>query len=551
VASLSALALALTGGSAAAQRAPAPPAPAPAGAPRHVHIPSREELGAGLVNLQQKLDALADKLQSGERARVEALEQRLADLKKELEAPKNAAAPDLAARVDELAAAIDELKEDWVKKDDLRKYVRKPDEKQGKTVVGEELEVRGDWVALRVDDIDARLARLAVLGQDPNLSAAGQAILKAGGALGQTLHANDGRPRPRLMLRLYWETDRFIDDSTFLTAYAQPELELFVYPQDIDRSILARDYLAPRQRLGFIFKKAALGVQTGRVSLQVGVLQFTYGAGFFINPTNPFTPKNPLDPRREVDGVPAAKLDLALVQTEPLTLTFQAAAIARNVPNDLLGQFSDKLGVSGMAQLKADTPVASLTAIGIAQSPGDLGRDTTSFGGIVSTTPFGLTLSAEALWQEAAFGGDYQPELVVSLQGFTSAIGPSGTTYIVEYYHDGPLPGTGADAQAELVRGIERGDAFLVVDRLTRPLGRQNYLDLYLEPSLTQKLRVNLAGLIGLDEGFGAIVRGGFDWELYNFAVHAYGGVFLGEDATELAHHPIQAFADLAIFAKF
>src|SRR5262249_4286535 len=145
----------------------------------------------------------------------------------------------------------------------------------------------------------------------------------------------------------------------------------------------------------FIFKRAGVGVQLGRLSMTAGVLQFTYGAGFFVNPTNVFTPKNPLDPRREVDGVPAAKLDLGLVQSEALTLTLEAAVAARPVPNDVLGRYAGSVGVSGMAQLRADTLFASLTAIGIRQSPNDLGYDSNAFGGIVSTTPLGLTLSAE------------------------------------------------------------------------------------------------------------------------------------------------------------
>src|SRR5690242_5878288 len=103
---------------------------APAAAQQRVHVPSREELGAGLVELQRKLDALRADL-DGRDAKVQA---RLAELQQAIDALKApASGPDLGARLEELSAALDELKEDAARKSDLAKYVRKPDEKEFKS----------------------------------------------------------------------------------------------------------------------------------------------------------------------------------------------------------------------------------------------------------------------------------------------------------------------------------------------------------------------------------------------------------------------------------
>src|SRR5262249_39258542 len=114
---------------------------APAAAQQRVHVMSREELGAGLMELSRKLDALRADL-DGRDARIQA---RLDELQKAIDALKApASGPDLAGRIDELSAALDELKDDAAKKSDLAKYVRKPDEKEFKSRTAEELELRGD-----------------------------------------------------------------------------------------------------------------------------------------------------------------------------------------------------------------------------------------------------------------------------------------------------------------------------------------------------------------------------------------------------------------------
>jgi len=526
-------------------------AASPAHAKRvHVHVPSRAELRAGLIELQGKLDVL--RAQSA--AQDGKLSSTIASLQKQLDALKaKAPAPsaEIGDKVDEIATALDELKEDVARKGDLVKYARKPDEKEFKSRTAEELELRGDWIDFRDAEVAEAVARVDALGRDPRLAPAGMALVQASDAVGKLLALNDQRVRPRVFLRLYWETNRFIDEDTFLTVYAEPELQLFVNPNDLDRTLIPRDAAAPDARLGFVFKKAAASLSAGPLAIAAGVLQFTYGAGFFINPTNPFTPKDPLDPRREVYGIPAARLDLALVSSDALTLTAQIAGVAAPVRNDLLGQFGGDLGYGGLAMLKADTKPISLTAIGIYQKPNGVGLDSPSFGGIASITPFGITVSAEALWTEAPYGGDYQPELVASIQGFANGIGANGTTIVMEYYYNGHMPTTAAEAGADLARAIERGRGLIVADSLLRPLGRRNYFDLYVEPSLTQKLRCNFGGLLGVDEAFGGLVRAGFDYDFYNFNVHAYGGATIGEPNSEFNHHPIGAFGDLAIFASF
>jgi hypothetical protein len=73
----------------------------------------------------------------------------------------------------------------------------------------------------------------------------------------------------------------------------------------------------------------------------------------------------------------------------------------------------------------------------------------------------------------------------------------------------------------------------------------------YLEPSITQRLRINLAGLIGFDEAPGALLRAGFDYELFNFTIHAFGGALIGAEESEFQHHIVGAFAELAVFASF
>src|SRR5262249_49771666 len=154
----------------------------------------------------------------------------------------------------------------------------------------------------------------------------------------------------------------------------------------------------------------------------------------------------------------------------------QIAGVAARVRNDLLGQFNDRLGYGGMAMIKADTKPGSLTAIALYQSPNDLGLDSPSFGGILHATPVGVPAHAEPLWTESAYGGDWKPALVASIQGFTNAVGANGTTYVLEYYADEHAPTSAAEASADLERAVERGQGLIVADLLLRPLGRRNYL---------------------------------------------------------------------------
>src|SRR5204862_4613704 len=100
-------------------------------------------------------------------------------------------------------------------------------------------------------------------------------------------------------------------------------------------------------------------------------------------------------------------------------------------------------------------------------------------GGTVSLNPFGLTASVEGLYSERL--GEWAPELVASIQGFTSKIGPNGTTYIVEYVFNGHDPASRAEAGADLVRAGSRGQTLAVLDQLTRPLDRRHYANVYLE----------------------------------------------------------------------
>jgi hypothetical protein len=522
-------------------------APASGDAQRR-RVPSRAELGGAIVELRQAIDALREELRQAPapavpEERIAALEKAIADLRDAAGAPDD--------RIAELEAAVEELREDAATKSDLRKYVRKPDEKEFRSRIAQELELRAAFLDLREDELAGRVASLAQLGMLPGISPRSRALLAAIGGLAGLLERNDARLRPRLLLRLTWEANRFLDDDTYFFVSATPELAWFVYQHDVDRSLIPRDAAAPRDRLGLIFKKAAAGVSHGRLSLQAGVLQFTHGAGFFLNPTNVFTPKWPLDPRREVDGVPAARADLALVRREAVTVTAQAAAVAAPVRNDVLGQHDDALGFGAMAMLRADTGPVSLTAVGIYQAPDDAGRNAPAFGGTVSANPFGLTASVEALVSGGDAGDEWRPELVASIQGFTPKIGANGTTYVFEYVYNGHMPATGAAAIGELGSAVLGEQALLALDRLTRPLGRRHYANLYLEPSLTQKLRVNLAALVGFDEAPGALLRAGFDWDLYNFTVHAFGGALLGAADSELDRHLIGAFAELAVFASF
>lgn len=521
---------------------------------RRPPAPSRGDLAQSVADLEEKVAALKKELALRADQRTAALEVRIAVIETRLLELKNGPATGAvdADKLQELEDAITELREEGASKGDLKKYVRKPDEKEFKSRTSQELELRLAFTDLREGELEDAVTGLGMLARDPTLGARGRAILAAVGGLGEQLLANDARARPRMLFRLYWEANRFIGEGSYLFVSAMPELQLYVYDQDVDRVLIPRDVARPRDRLGLIFKKAAAGVQLGRVGLQAGVLQFTYGAGFFVNPTNVFTPKSPLDPRREVDGVPAVKLDLTLLQGETTTLTFQAAGIGRMVRNDLLADHGDELQLGALGILKLDTSLISLTGIGIYQNPDDLGRDDAlSFGGIASITPFGLTTSVEALFSKAPFDGGYQPNLVASIQGFTPKIGANGMTYILEYLYSGDQPGSAAEAGADLARAVRAGESFFVVDRLTRPLGRRHYANLYLEPSLTQRLRVNLAGLVGFDEATGALVRAGFDYELFNFTVHAFGGVLLGADDSEFRHHFIQSFAEVAVFAGF
>ena len=524
---------------------------AAAQAPARKRSPSRAELREYLEELEAKVEALrAEKVAAGKAAgeeeRLASLEKSLGELRAKLDAP---AVED--PRLDELAGSLEELRDEAASKDDLRKYVRKPDEKQFKSRTAFELELRTAYMDLRQDELAARVASLGQLMQVPGITPRSRALLAAVGGLGAMLERNDAKLRPRMLFRLTWETNRFLDDDTFLFVSATPELGLFVYEPDVDRALMPRDAAEPRDRIGLIFKKATAGLTAGATTLQAGVLQFTHGSGFFVNPTNPFTPKNPLDPRREVDGIPAARVDVALVRKETVTVTAQAAAVAAPVRNDVVNQHGDSLGLGGMAMLRADTGPVSVSAIGIYEAPNDIGRNAASFGGTIVTNPFGLTASVEALFSGGNAGDDWKPDLVASIQGFTQKIGANGTTYILEYVYNGSLPASAADAGGELAQGVLGEQALLVLDRMTRPLGRRQYVNLYVEPSLTEKLRVNLAGLIGFDEAPGALLRAGVDWELYNFTVHAFGGALLGAEHSEFKHHLVGGFAELAVFANF
>jgi hypothetical protein len=383
----------------------------------------------------------------------------------------------------------------------------------------------------------------------PTTSPRAKGIVQAATVLGGQLIDNDRRARPRLLFRATWEASRFLDTTSYLFVSATPELALFVYDQDIDRALIPRDVAHPRDRLGVSVKKAAAGAQLGRFGIQAGVLQFTYGSGFFLNPTNVFTPKNPLDPRREVDGVPAAKLDLALVQSEGASLGLQLAAVGDRVRNDVLGEHADALGFGGLAMLKLDTHLVSLTGIGIARSPDGFGESSLATGGIASVNPFGLTASVEALVSQR--DAAWAPELTASIQGFTSKVGANGTTYILEYVYQGHNATTRAEASMELVSSVVTERSLATMEQLTRALGRRHYANLYLEPSVTQKLRVNVAALVGFDEAPGALLRAGFDYDLYNLTIHAFGGALVGSEESELEHHFIQAFGELAVFASF
>jgi hypothetical protein len=518
-----------------------------AGAQRR-RVPSRAELGEAITRLEAQIVGLREgahreglTLSAETEARLAAIEKALAELRTQ--------EPAGADRVQELADALDEVREEVATKADLKKYVRKPDEKEFRSRTAQELELRVSFTDLRAGEIEEVLAGLSLLAMAPASSERSRAIVAAATSLGELLLANDRRARPRLLFRATWETSRFISDDSYLFVSATPEIGLFVYEKDLDRALIPRDVAAQRARLGVTFKKAAAGAQLGRLGLQAGVLQFTYGSGFFLNPTNPFTPKSPLDPRRAVDGVPAAKLDLALVQQEGLTLTAQAAAIADRVRNDVLAERDDALGFGGLALIKLDARLASLTAIGIAQAPDAFGETTLAAGGIVSANPLGLTASVEGLVSERQ--EEWRPELVASIQGFTPKIGANGTTYILEYVFNGHNPASRAEASADLARAVSREQTFTVMDQLTRALGRRHYANLYLEPSLTPKLRVNAAALVGFDEAPGALLRGGLDYDLFNVTVHAFGGALVGGEDSEFNHHIIQAFAELAVFATF
>jgi hypothetical protein len=501
---------------------------------------------ADLERLRLEVEALR-KGQNQNDAPLKALGTRLDALDAKFKALEESLAKgtDVGDRLLEVEGALEEVRADMVTSSELRKYQRKPDDKEFKSRHTQELELRLSYLGFRDDDIRAQLAALAPLAADPTL-----APLLGGlaGIAGRFL-ASDDKLRPRLTLRLYWESNRFLSDTDFLYAYAMPELMLFVAEDDLARSLLPRDFARPRDRLGLIFKKAAIGLQKGRVRLSAGVLQLTHGSGFFLNPTNPFTPKDPLDPRKEVDGIPAAQLDWTPVAAEGLTLTLQLTGTAEPVRNDLLGARGGDLAFGGMAMLRADTKVLSLTAIALRQDPNTVGLDTWSFGGIASANPFGLTASVEALWTEAPYGGDYRPELIASIQGFASSIGPSGLTYVLEYYLNAHLPQD--DDGAEVLRAILRGRDLLAVDRLTRALGRRQYLNLYVEPSLSKDLRGNIAALVNLDDDIGVLARVGFDLEYYTFVFHVFGGLTVGTENSELGNHVMESFGEVVVTAAF
>jgi hypothetical protein len=449
-------------------------------------------------------------------------------------------------RVQALEEALEELKNDLVTRDDLKRYQLKPDEREYKSRTTQELELRVAEQSYRQAEIERRLDRVDGLVLDEELRPTVEAL----GKVAALFLANDEDVRARASFRFYWEANRFLAGGDLLFVYAMPEIMVFAQRHDIDRFQLDRDYTEPRDRFALRLKKAALGAQLGDLRLVGGVLQFTYGAGFFLNPTNPFTPKHVLDPRREVDGIPAAQIEWTLVASEGFNLSTQVTAVSTPVRNDVSGDGWHELAWGGFWQLKMDTEPLSLSAIAIYQQPDAIGRDAASFGGTLSFAPFGVTTSVEALVRPDIHG-TYRPELVASLQGFIAGLGANGTTWIAEYYYNGHGLRSEEALMDELVDAIEHERALYAAELLTRALSRSHYLNLYLEPSLSTEITANVAALVGLEEGGGVLARFGLDWELASLTVHAYGGFTWGAASSELATHVLESFAELALSASF
>src|SRR5688572_24854591 len=177
-------------------------------------VPSRAELGGAIVELRQQLAELRAELAKADPARAAAGEERLAALEKAIaELRARLDEPDAAGRLEELSAAVEELREDAATKGDLKKYVRKPDEKEFKSRIAQELELRAAFVDLREDELAARVGGLAQLAMVPGITPRARGLLAAIGALGAQLEDNDARLRPRLLLRLTWEANRFLDED--------------------------------------------------------------------------------------------------------------------------------------------------------------------------------------------------------------------------------------------------------------------------------------------------------------------------------------------------
>jgi hypothetical protein len=497
-------------------------------------------LGAEVYTLKSKL---AD--QAALAAELEALSERVRKAEAALGSvdPQAPGSPDKLAELEE---TLEEIQGDMVTASDLRRYQLKPDDKLYRSRATQEIELRVAMNAYRQDEITRRSDAIDGLVLDEEL----RDQVEAFGEVAGLFLGNDQDIRPRVAFRAYWEANRFLDGGDLLFVYAMPEIMVFAQRHDIDRWQLDRDYTEPRDRVALRLKKAAAGAQVGNVRLVGGVLQLTYGAGFFLNPTNPFTPKHLLDPRREVDGVPAAQLEWTIVASEDVTLSTQVTGVATPLRNDVSGDSWHEMAWGGFWRLKLDTALLSISGIAIYQQPDALGQDVASFGGTISTAPFGITTSVEAIFRED-IEGVYRPELIASLQGFWSEIGANGTTWVAEYYYNGHGLDSEEHLIAELIDAVERGRTLYAADLLTRALSRSHYLNLYLEPSLSTELTFNVAALIGLEEGGGVLARFGLDWEISSFIVHTYGGFTYGAEDSELRHHVLESFFELALTANF
>lgn len=506
--------------------------------------PARASLVARVTALEAEVAELRARLAEHPEASPDALVERLKKLE-EAFAALDREAPDSEALA-ELEATLEEIQEDMVTSTDLKRYQLKPDTRVYKSLATQELELRVAMNAYRQDEITRRSDAIDGLVLDEDL----RDQVERFGEVASLFLGNDQDVRARVTFRAYWEANHFLDDGDLVFVYAMPEIMVFAQRHDIDRWQLDRDYTEPRDRVALRLKKAAAGAQLGDLRLVAGVLQLTYGAGFFLNPTNPFTPKHLLDPRREVDGIPAAQIEWTMVASEDVTLSTQLTGVSAPVKNDVSGDSWDGLAWGGSWQLKLDTQPFSLSGIVIYQQPDALGRDTLSYGGILSLAPFGITTSVEGIVREDPYG-TLRPELIASLQGFWSGVGANGTDWVVEYYYNGHGLESEDELISELVHAVEQGRTLYAADLLTRALSRTHYLNLYLEPSLSPELKFNVAALVGLEQGGGVLARFGLDWSLASVAVHAYGGFTYGAEDSELRHHVLESFVEVALSAGF